>query len=73
VIACIVYGSRASRTPDPTQATWASIVTAYSVGGLAMCFSYPVFMGTLGLEFWLTNAVLMQEIPLRPLRLGRRA
>ncbi|HTQ06390.1 MAG TPA: hypothetical protein VMI54_21170 [Polyangiaceae bacterium] len=71
VLAAIVYACRSSRTPDPTQATWASIVAAYSVGSLALCFSYPVFMGTAGLEFWLTNAVLMQEIRLRPLVLRR--
>lgn len=40
--------------------TWSVIVAAYGVGTLALCFSYPVFMSTTGIEFWLLNAVLMQ-------------
>jgi hypothetical protein len=37
---------------------WASIVFAYDVGALALTFSYPLFIGQSGLEFWVLNAVL---------------
>jgi len=38
---------------------WASVVVAYNVGALALCFNYPVFIGTTGLEFWVLNAALI--------------
>ena len=65
VIAAIFYTCRVSQLPDNTDAIWASVVAAYSVGAFALCFSYPLFMSTAGLEFWLANALLMQEVPLR--------
>jgi hypothetical protein len=68
VLTAIFYDCRASRVPDTRQATWAAAVAAYSVGGLALCFSYPYFMGSAGLEFWLVNALLMQEIRLPRIR-----
>jgi hypothetical protein len=37
---------------------WASILLAYNVGAFALTFSYPVFVGTSGLEFWLLNAAV---------------
>lgn len=37
---------------------WASVVFAYDVGALALTFSYPLFIGQSGLEFWVLNAVL---------------
>jgi hypothetical protein len=64
-VAAVLYACRVSQLPDHADAIWASIVAAYSVGALASCFSYPFFMSTAGLEFWLTNALLMQEVPLR--------
>lgn len=69
VIAAILYACRASRVPDARNATWAIVVAAYGVGALALCFEFPIFMGTPGLEFWLANAVLMQEIRLPRLKL----
>lgn len=39
---------------------WATIVAGYNLGGLALTFSYPIFMSTIGLEFWLVNAALIQ-------------
>lgn len=65
VITAILYACRASRVRDLTQSTWAAAVAGYDVGSFALCFSFPFFMGTSGLEFWLVNAVLMQEIRLR--------
>jgi len=68
VLSAIFYACRASRVTDMYQATWAAVVAAYSVGGFALCFSYPYFMGAGGLEFWLVNALLIQEIRLPRLR-----
>jgi hypothetical protein len=68
VVAAILYACRASQLPDNVDATWASIIAAYSVGALALCFSYALFMSTTGLDFWLANALLMQELPLKPKR-----
>jgi hypothetical protein len=64
VLAAIYYACRVSQRPEQADAVWASVVAAYSVGALALCFSYPLFMSTAGLEFWLTNTLLMQELPL---------
>jgi hypothetical protein len=65
VVGAVLYACRASQLPGNTDAIWASVVAAYGVGAIAICFSYPLFMGTGGVEFWLVNAVLMQQIPLR--------
>jgi hypothetical protein len=37
---------------------WGAVVLAYSVGALALTFSYPLFLGQAGMEFWLLNATL---------------
>jgi hypothetical protein len=37
---------------------WGAIVLAYGMGALAMTFSYAVFIGQAGMEFWLMNALL---------------
>jgi hypothetical protein len=37
---------------------YATIVFAYSVGGLALTFSFPFFVSQAGLEFWVLNALL---------------
>jgi hypothetical protein len=65
VIATLVRAGQATISDDTALATWAAIVTAYGVGALASCFSYPLFMSTAGLEFWLLNAALLQEMRLR--------
>ncbi len=70
-LAAIFYACRVSQLPDQAAAIWASVVAAYSVGALALCFSYPLFMSTGGLEFWLVNALLMQEVPLKRRGLNR--
>lgn len=38
--------------------TWAAIVLAYNVGAIATTFSYPLFIGQSGIQFWLLNALL---------------
>jgi hypothetical protein len=62
VLAAIFQACRAAQARDDRQATWSAIVAGYSVGALALCFSYPLFMSAGGLEFWLVNATLMQEM-----------
>lgn len=54
---------------------WAAIVMAYSLGSLALTFSYPIFLSQSGMEFWLLNATLFaaarharQSAPARPAR-----
>jgi hypothetical protein len=37
---------------------WGAVVLAYSVGAVALTFSYPLFLGQAGMEFWLLNATL---------------
>jgi hypothetical protein len=37
---------------------WAALIAAYDVGAVALTFSYPIFMSTAGIEFWLLNALL---------------
>ena len=40
--------------------TWAAVVTGYNLGTIALTFSYPAFMSTTGIEFWVLNAALIQ-------------
>jgi hypothetical protein len=61
VIAVIATAIRAGLNPlGGDQGIWAAIVGAYGVGTLALSFSYPVFMSTGGIQFWLINAVALQ-------------
>jgi hypothetical protein len=39
-------------------AIWGAILFAYDWGIVALTFSYPVFSGQFGIEFWLLNAAL---------------
>lgn len=50
----------AIRKEDGVLNSWAALVVAYNVGALALCFSYVLFIGTAGVEFWLINAALLQ-------------
>jgi hypothetical protein len=55
------WAFRISRDPLARQSDlwlWASVIFAYDVGTLALTFSYPLFIGQSGLEFWVLNAVL---------------
>jgi hypothetical protein len=38
---------------------WAPVVAGYNIGALAMTFSYPLFMSTGGIDFWVINATLI--------------
>lgn len=50
----------AVRTPSVrgTLWLWSAVLFAYDIGAAAVTFSYPVFIGQSGLEFWLFNAAL---------------
>ena len=50
----------ALRRTTPGLEGWATVIAGYSLGSLAQTFSYPIFMSSLGLEFWLVNAALIQ-------------
>jgi len=50
----------AFRVRDSAVSTWATIIFSYDVGALALSFSYPNFAATVGIEFWLINALLLQ-------------
>ena len=38
---------------------WGAVIVAYNVGAIAICFNYPLFGGTGGLEFWLLNMAVL--------------
>jgi hypothetical protein len=43
---------------EPSLSAWGAVIIAYNVGALAVCFNYPLFEGTGGVEFWLLNMAL---------------
>ena len=49
---------------------WASLIVAYDLGAIALTFSYPLFIGEFGLQFWLLNGLLFAACSreLRPSR-----
>ena len=49
---------------------WAAIVFAYGAGTFVLTFGYPVFMSTVGIEFWLIGAATVQAARQLPSRLG---
>lgn len=50
----------ALRRVTPDLEAWATVIAGYNLGALALTFSYPVFMSSIGIEFWLVNAALIQ-------------
>jgi hypothetical protein len=44
---------------DPSLSLWGAVIVAYNVGALAVCFNYPLFGGTGGVEFWLLNMAVI--------------
>jgi hypothetical protein len=50
----------ALRRTTPGLEGWATVIAGYNVGALALTFSYPIFMSSIGIEFWLVNAALIQ-------------
>jgi hypothetical protein len=63
LVAVLLATWRIARAPPPAAAAadlpfWGTIVLAYSVGAVALTFSYPIFLSQSGMEFWLLNATL---------------
>ena len=44
---------------DPSLSLWGAVIVAYNVGAVAVCFNYPLFEGTGGVEFWLLNMAVL--------------
>jgi hypothetical protein len=44
---------------DPTLSLWGAVILAYNVGAVAICFNYPLFEATGGVEFWLLNMAVL--------------
>jgi hypothetical protein len=62
---------------DAELTTWAIFILSYDVGLIGLIFSYPLFVGQLGLEFWLFNAALLtgagpKAFAINRVRSGRR-
>jgi hypothetical protein len=47
---------------------WASLIVAYDLGAVALTFSYPLFIGEFGLQFWLLNGMLFAACSREPLQ-----
>lgn len=62
ILLALATAWRVARTRAGPQARdlpfWGAVVLAYSIGALALTFSYPLFLGQTGMEFWLLNATL---------------
>ncbi len=63
IAAALLVGWRVARAPPPSPDAhdlpfWGAIVLAYSLGALALTFSYPIFLSQSGMEFWLLNGTL---------------
>jgi len=73
VIAMIAAVVRVSlRSVGSEFGLWTSVVVAFGVGTLALTFSYPIFLSTGGIEFWLLTAVAIQAARYGPGALGAR-
>ena len=55
---CLKIALRRGSAVDPSLSLWGAMIFAYNVGALAVCFNYPLFEGTGGVEFWLLNTAL---------------
>lgn len=56
---CLKVALGRTGASDPSLALWAAVICAYNVGALAICFNYPLFVGTGGVEFWLLNMAVL--------------
>lgn len=56
---CLKVALRRIGRVDPSLSLWGAVIVAYNVGALAVCFNYPLFEGTGGVEFWLLNMALL--------------
>lgn len=44
---------------EPSLSLWGAVIVAYNVGTVAVCFNYPIFSSTGGVEFWLLNMAVL--------------
>ena len=44
---------------EASLSLWGAVIVAYNVGAVAVCFNYPLFAGTGGVEFWLLNMAVL--------------
>jgi len=44
---------------EPSLSLWGAVLVAYNVGSIAVCFNYPLFAGTSGVEFWVLNMAVL--------------
>jgi hypothetical protein len=51
-------GRVALRCRDPNISYWAAVIFALNLSVIAACFSFPVFIHPLGMQFWLLTAAL---------------
>jgi len=56
---CLKISRQQQSTGGGSTALWAAMIFAYDVGALALCFNYPLFEGTGGVEFWLLNMTVL--------------
>lgn len=76
LLAALWWAFKISRDPLARQSDlwlWACVIFAYDVGALALTFSYPLFIGQSGLEFWVLNAVLFGAFVTEKNAAARRA
>ncbi len=56
---------------EASLSLWGSVIVAYNVGALAICFNFPLFNATGGVEFWLLNMAVLcaaQNVEREPAR-----
>jgi len=56
---CLKVARRQDSADARLLSLWAAVILAYDVGALAVCFTYPLFEGTGGVEFWLLNMAVL--------------
>jgi hypothetical protein len=58
-LACLRVALGRVGAADSSLSVWGAVLVAYNVGTFAICFNYPIFSGTGGVEFWLLNIALL--------------
>lgn len=56
---CLKVALNQSSAADQSLSLWGAVILAYNVGAVAICFNYPLFEGTGGIEFWLLNMAVL--------------
>ncbi len=56
---CLKVAQGRFATGEQSLSLWAAVIVAYDVGALALCFNYPLFGSTAGVEFWLLNMAVI--------------